>query len=59
MIFFWLYIPEFWRVLGTAEVPVEYFFLPAGFGVAILLLDEARKWAVRRWPGSVVARCAW
>lgn len=59
MAIFWLYVPKFQSVLGTTEVPVEHFFLPAAFGVGILFLDEARKWCVRRWPRGVLARCAW
>lgn len=59
MVFFWLYVPEFQRVLGTAEVPVEYFFLPGAFGLAILLLEEGRKYCIRTWPNSVLGRCAW
>ncbi|ELR02104.1 hypothetical protein VC83_06615 [Pseudogymnoascus destructans] len=59
MVFFWLYVPQFQRVLGTAEVPVEYFFLPGAFGLAILLLEEGRKYCIRAWPKSVLGRCAW
>ncbi|KAH7412890.1 hypothetical protein BKA64DRAFT_770708 [Cadophora sp. MPI-SDFR-AT-0126] len=59
MAIFWLYVPKFQSVLGTTEVPVEHFFLPAAFGVGILLLDEGRKWAVRRWPGGMLGKCAW
>ncbi|KAI9047993.1 hypothetical protein LZ554_007791 [Drepanopeziza brunnea f. sp. 'monogermtubi'] len=59
MAVFWLYVPRFQEVLGTTDVPVEHFFLPAAFGLGILFLDEARKWAVRRWPGGWLDRCAW
>ncbi|KAF7950039.1 hypothetical protein EAE96_007342 [Botrytis aclada] len=59
MAIFWLYLPQLQSVLGTSSVPVEHFFLPAAFGVGILLLDEGRKWAVRRWPESWVGRLAW
>ncbi|KAK4191344.1 hypothetical protein QBC35DRAFT_375986 [Podospora australis] len=59
MAFFWLYIPSLQTVLGTAEVPVEYWFLPMSFGLGILLLDEARKFVVRKYPKGVVARVAW
>lgn len=58
-VFFWLYVPVFQRVLATAPVPVEYFFLPGAFGLCILLLDEGRKYGVRTWPNSVLGRCAW
>ncbi|KAM0146899.1 hypothetical protein ACHAQE_010494 [Botrytis cinerea] len=59
MAIFWLYIPQLQSVLDTSQVPVEHFFLPAAFGVGILLLDEARKWGVRRWPESWIGRLAW
>lgn len=59
MAIFWLYIPQLQSVLGTSQVPVEHFFLPAAFGLAILFLDEARKWSVRKWPNGVLAKCAW
>ncbi|KAK5125068.1 hypothetical protein LTR85_001259 [Meristemomyces frigidus] len=54
-----LYVPKFHSVLGTATVPVEYWFLPMAFGVGLLVLDEGRKWLVRRFPRSVIAKMAW
>jgi len=59
MAIFWLYIPQLQSVLGTSGVPVEHFFLPAAFGMGIVLLDEGRKYAIRTWPGGLLARCAW
>ena len=59
MAFFWLYPPPFQRVLLTAAVPVEFWFLPAGFGLALILLDEARRYTVRRWPDGLTAKIAW
>jgi sodium/potassium-transporting ATPase subunit alpha len=59
MAIFWLYIPKFQEVLSTSSVPVEHFFLPMAFGIAVLSLDELRKAAVRRWPNGFLARCAW
>lgn len=59
MAFFWLYIPSLQVVISTTPVPVEYWFLPMTFGLAILLLDEARKFCVRRWPRGFLARVAW
>ena len=46
-------------MLGTTGVPVEYWFLPAAFGMGILLVDEGRKWLVRSRPEGWVAKCAW
>ncbi|KAK9423576.1 putative Cation-transporting P-type ATPase N-terminal domain-containing protein [Seiridium unicorne] len=59
MAIFWLYVPVFQAVLGTAEVPVEHYFLPFAFGMFILLFDEARKYIVRKYPHGVVAKFAW
>lgn len=59
MAFLWLYPPVFHRVLLTAQVPVEYWFLPMAFGMGIILMDEARKYGVRNWPKGILARMAW
>ena len=59
MAFFWLYIPPLQNVLLTAQVPVEYWFLPMTFGMGVLLLDEGRKFLVRRFPTGFAARVAW
>lgn len=56
---FFLYVPKFHHVLQTAIIPAEYWFFPMAYGMSILLLDEGRKFLVRRFPGSVVARIAW
>jgi sodium/potassium-transporting ATPase subunit alpha len=59
MAIFWLYLPQLQPVLGTTPVPVEHWFLPFAFGLAILLLDEARKFFVRRNPEGALAKMAW
>lgn len=59
MAIFWLYIPKLQTTLNTTSVPAEHFFLPAAFGLGILFLDEARKWAVRTWPNGLLAKIAW
>jgi len=56
---FWLYVPPLQDVLSTSPVPAVHYFLPATFGLGIVLLDELRKAAVRRWPRGVLAKCAW
>ncbi|TKX27473.1 cation-transporting ATPase-like protein [Elsinoe australis] len=56
---FFLYVPKFQDTLGTSRVPVEHWFLPMAFGMGILLIDEARKWAVRKYPKSLLAKAAW
>jgi sodium/potassium-transporting ATPase subunit alpha len=59
MAIFWLYVPVFQQVLGTASVPVEFYFLPFAFGMFILVLDETRKYFVRRYPKGLAAKFAW
>jgi len=59
MAFFWCYVPKFQEVLGTAQVPVEYWFLPMSFGLGVLLLEESRKYAVRMWPKGFLTWLAW
>jgi len=56
---FFLYVPKFNEVLDTAVVPVEHWFLPMAFGMGLLLLDEARKLGVRKWPKGILAKIAW
>jgi sodium/potassium-transporting ATPase subunit alpha len=56
---FFLYVPKFQTTLGTAEAPAAHWFIPMGFGMGILLIDEARKWAVRTYPKGFLARIAW
>jgi sodium/potassium-transporting ATPase subunit alpha len=56
---FWLYIPRLETVLGTTPVPAEHFFIPMAFGLGLLILDELRKCAVRRWPKGFFAMIAW
>uniref|UniRef100_A0A2D3UNA7 Related to PMR1-Ca++-transporting P-type ATPase located in Golgi n=1 Tax=Ramularia collo-cygni TaxID=112498 RepID=A0A2D3UNA7_9PEZI len=56
---FFTYVPKFHNVLQTAIVPVAHWFLPFAFGMGILLLDEARKFLVRRYPKSILAKMAW
>ncbi|KAK6396517.1 hypothetical protein LTR95_019520 [Oleoguttula sp. CCFEE 5521] len=53
---FFLYVPKFHSVLGTAVVSVEYWFLPMGFGTIILLIDEARKFGVRKMAQRVLGQ---
>lgn len=57
--FFFNYIPWFNKVLGTGHVPVEYYFIAVGFGAVVLLYDEIRKYYVRKYPKSILAKMAW
>ena len=59
MIFIWLYIPGLQRTINSTSVPVEYLFFPVAFGMGLLVIDEGRKYAVRRWPDGLLTRMAW
>ncbi|KAI1821491.1 hypothetical protein F4861DRAFT_541901 [Xylaria intraflava] len=59
MAILWLYIPPLHSVLGTVPVPVANWFIPFGFGLFLLLLDEARKFFVRKYPKGFLAKIAW
>lgn len=53
------YIPAIQKAMGTAMVPVEYYFISLGFGVVVLVYDELRKWRVRTHPKGFLAKIAW
>ncbi|OAR00160.1 hypothetical protein LLEC1_01994 [Akanthomyces lecanii] len=59
MAFLWCYPPAIQRVIVTAPVPVEYWFLPFAFGIYIILIDEARRFFVRKYPNGLLAWAAW
>jgi sodium/potassium-transporting ATPase subunit alpha len=58
VVFIFCYIPSLQATIATREVPVEYWFLPASFGLGLLTLDEARKYCVRTWPNWFFAKIA-
>jgi sodium/potassium-transporting ATPase subunit alpha len=59
VVFIFCYIPSLQETIGTREVPVEYWFFPAAFGLGLLMLDETRKYCVRTWPNGLLAKIAW
>lgn len=59
MIFLFLYPPPIQKVIHSTGIPVEYFFIPIGFGMFMLLVEEGRKAIARKWKRSIVARLAW
>ena len=59
MAIFWLYIPPLQSAVATSQVPAEHFFLPATFGLGVLLLDEGRKYMVRHNSKGGFAKFAW
>ncbi|KAJ3167541.1 hypothetical protein HDU87_001490 [Geranomyces variabilis] len=56
---FFLYAPALQNLFGTTPIPAKFWFIPLGFGLAILLMDEIRKLVVRSFPDSLVAKAAW
>lgn len=44
---------------NTRPVPAQYVAPAIGFAGLIFAYDEARKWAVRRYPKSWIAKIAW
>jgi sodium/potassium-transporting ATPase subunit alpha len=52
-------VPWFNSMFKTQPVPVKYVCPALGFGVALFVFDEIRKFLVRRYPKSFVAKMAW
>lgn len=59
IVFVFCYIPFFQKLISSTPVDVEHWFLPAAFGLGLLLFDEGRKYMVRRWPNGFLGRIAW
>ncbi|KAF8811093.1 sodium-potassium ATPase [Phlegmacium glaucopus] len=56
---FFCYVPWFQKVFQTHGIPVKFYFIPLTFGITLLILDEWRKYVVRTYPKSIIARVAW
>ncbi|KAL1979211.1 hypothetical protein VTN96DRAFT_6503 [Rasamsonia emersonii] len=52
-------VPGLQYLFNTARVPIEYWFIPLGLALGILMMDEVRKLVVRLFPKSLIARIAW
>ena len=59
VIFIFLYIPGIEVAILSSPIPVAYFFFPMAFGIWLLFTDETRKYFVRKYPKSLVAKMAW
>ncbi|KAI8325729.1 calcium ATPase [Martensiomyces pterosporus] len=46
-------------VFLTGKIPLEFFFIPIPFAMALVACEEVRKMIVRCYPRSIVARLAW
>ena len=59
VVFIFCYIPSLQDTIDTRTISVEHWFLPAAFGLGLLMLDELRKFCVRTWPNGLLAKIAW
>jgi sodium/potassium-transporting ATPase subunit alpha len=56
---FFSYIPDLQKVFDTRGVPAEHYGLPLAYALFMLCVDETRKYLVRRYPKSLLAKAAW
>jgi len=54
-----VYVPIFYTLFQTLPVPAEFWFLPFAYGVVLFIIDETRKFFIRRYPHSFLAKIAW
>ncbi|KAJ3126328.1 hypothetical protein HK100_010313 [Physocladia obscura] len=55
-----VYVPGLNSSFNTGPIPAKYWFIPIPFGFIIILMDELRKFAVRRMgPESFIAKISW
>ncbi|CAF1086325.1 unnamed protein product [Adineta steineri] len=47
------------EIFDTAPVPTKYVIPTVGFGIGWLIIDELRKFCVRKFPHSIIAKIAW
>ncbi|KAF7552214.1 hypothetical protein G7Z17_g4463 [Cylindrodendrum hubeiense] len=52
-------VPGIQKLFGTASVPIEFWLIPIPLGLGILFVDEIRKFIVRKYPSSFLAKIAW
>ncbi|RSL97535.1 hypothetical protein CEP52_010870 [Fusarium oligoseptatum] len=52
-------VPGIQNLFDTASVPIEFWLIPIPLGLGILFVDEVRKFIVRKFPWSIVAKIAW
>jgi sodium/potassium-transporting ATPase subunit alpha len=52
-------VPWFQNVFAQRQVPVKFACAALGFASLILVVDESRKYIVRNYPKSWIARVAW
>ncbi|RKP17341.1 calcium ATPase, partial [Rozella allomycis CSF55] len=47
------------NIFRVGNVPVQYWFIPIPLALLLLMVDEGRKYLVRKYPNSLLAKCAW
>lgn len=52
-------LPGLQSLFGTASVPIEFWFIPLGLALGVLIIDELRKVLVRLFPKGPVAWLSW
>ncbi|KAJ5242560.1 uncharacterized protein N7469_000887 [Penicillium citrinum] len=52
-------VPGIQDLFGTARVPIQYWFIPLGLALGVLVMDELRKALVRMFPKGPVAWVSW
>ncbi|CAG8502028.1 14872_t:CDS:1 [Racocetra fulgida] len=54
-----IYTPAINEALNTRPIPVEFWFIPLGFAMVIVVVDEIRKFFVRHHSPSFFYKIAW
>jgi len=54
-----LYGPALQGTFGTSPIPVQYWFIPFTLAFGNICIDEIRKFFLRKYPKSIVGKCAW
>ncbi|CAF1653529.1 unnamed protein product, partial [Didymodactylos carnosus] len=52
-------VPWFNTQFKTVPVQVKYVMPALGFGALLFTLDELRKFYIRKYPKSILAKIAW
>lgn len=57
--FFVLYLPGLQGVIGSQRIQWYYWLIPFAYAVGVVFMDEIRKYFVRNFPNSFIAKVAW
>eukprot|EP00741_Cyanophora_paradoxa_P006335 tig00000980_g6142.t1 len=56
---FLIYTPGIQEVFGTANLNIKFWFTSAPFALWLIVVDEIRKWEIRRNPEGWIAFCTY